>query len=241
MSDHRGGAAGSTTSPNRSNLCDETAVGPGSLAGGQAASERARHPPSRLGPLLPDRAHPPRVRRDLPGPAERDGGHRPRRHHRRKQRPAHRPAGGLRGRRRLPRRQPLLPARPPLRTRRPAPVLRHAQGRADPRVGRAVAGAVRNAAHHRLPLHPRRPDRGDPHLRACRLSAQQIRPRDRGRRGHLGALRVPDRPHRRPGLRAQHLGRAGGGIRRLDRHQRPGRGHPAPAWPGSVTASRRTG
>jgi hypothetical protein len=107
-------------------------------------------------------------------------------------------------------------------------------------VGRAVARAVRNPAHHRLPLHPRRPDRGDPHLRACRLSAQKIRPRDRSRRRHLGALRVPDRPHRRARLRAQHLGRAGGGARRLDRHQRPGRAHPAPARPGSVT-SRRTG
>ena len=42
-------------------------------------------------------------------------------------------------------------------------------------------------------------------------------------------VRVPDRPHRRPRLRAQHLGRAGGGVRRLDRAQRRDRAHPPPA------------
>ena len=110
---------------------------------------------------------------------------------------------------------------------------------AGPKGARTRAWAERSldryrpAADHRLPLHPRRPDRGDPHLRARQVSAPAIRRRDRRRRRHLGAVRVPDRPHRRPRLRAQHLGRAGGGVRRLDRPQRPDRAHPPAARPAS--------
>ena len=52
----------------------------------------------------------------------------------------------------------------------------HAEGRAGARVGGAVARPVRHAAHRRLPVHPRRPHRGDPHLRAHRLPAPRFVP-----------------------------------------------------------------
>ena len=61
--------------------------------------------------------------------------------------------------------------------------------------------------------------------------------RDRAGRRHLGALRVLHRPPRRPGLRGQPVGRPG--LRRLDRHQRAGRGGRC-RWPVAADEGRGT-
>ena len=49
-------------------------------------------------------------------------------------------------------------------------------------LGRALARALRDAAHHRLPVHPGRADGGHPVLRHRRLRPPPLRHRDRGRR-----------------------------------------------------------
>ena len=119
--------------------------------------------------LLRHRDRHPRPRRGPAGAAQRDRHHRPRRGDRGQRRSPHRAARGLRRGRRVPRRQPFLPARPPLRAARRAPVLSRREGHGPARLGRALARAVRDAAHRRLPVHPRRADGGHAVLRHRRL------------------------------------------------------------------------
>ena len=156
-------------------------AGSGSRAD-RCARERARQPAGRLRHLLHHRDHHPRPRRDPAGAAQRDRHHRPRRRDRGQRRSPHRAARGLRRARRVPRRQPFLPARPALRAARRAPVLPQRERRATARLGRALARAVRDAAHRRLPVRPWRADGGHAVLRHRRLSsaaASSSRPRPR--------------------------------------------------------------
>ena len=180
--------------------------------------------------LLPGRAPPPGSRRDLPRRC---------RARRRSSPSASRPrAAPIRGSRCS------LPARPRARSSATTSATCSAaasgppcsagssatpKGMRAPRVGGAVARPVRHAAHHRLPVHPRRPHRGDPHLRPHRLPAPAVRPRDRGGRRHLGALRVLDRPSRRPGLRGQPLDGLVIAFGATIVDQRRDRGHPPAA------------
>ena len=99
--------------------------------------------------LLRRRGHHPRPGRDPPGAAQRDRHHRARRRDRGQRRSPHRAARGLRGGRRVPRRQPLLPARPPLRAARRAPVLpaaRKARGGAPGPSARSSATGCRSSS-----------------------------------------------------------------------------------------------
>ena len=203
---------------------------------GRCAHDRARQPAGRQHHLLRHRDHPPRPGRDPPGAAQRDRRHRARRGDRGQRRSPHRAAGGLRRGRRVPRRQPLLPARPPVRAAGRAPVLPRRQGRAAACLGRALAPAVRDAAHRRLPVRARRAHGGHAVLRHRRLPAAALRRRDRGRGHDLGGLLVFHRAAGRASLRGQALGRVAAGVRRLDRRQRPDRGDPP-----VTRASRRTG
>ena len=181
--------------------------------------------------VVRDRGPPSRPGRDLPGAAERDRHHRAWRGHRGQHRSAHRRAGGVLGVRRVRRRQPLLSARPPVRTAGPAQVLPGREGRAATRLGGALARAVRDAAHHHLPVRSRRPDRGHAVLRPDRVPAPPLRHRDRGGGRDLGGILVFHRAAGRPGLRGQALGRTAGGARHHRRGQRDRRADPADQIP----------
>src|ERR1019366_3056414 len=180
--------------------------------------ERDHQPPGGLRDFVRHRDHRSRAGCDLPGAAQRDRHYRTRRGDRGKRRPAHRAARRLRRHRRVPRRQPLLPARPPLRAFRGTQVLRHRERTPAARLGLAFTAAVRGAGHHRLPVHPRRPDSGHPELRADPLSTAPVPYRDRRRGGDLGPLRLLRWPARRQGVRGQAMGRFPGGVRRRSRH-----------------------
>jgi hypothetical protein len=203
-----------------------------------AAHEHIRSPPGRPRDLLPSRVPLPGARRDHPRGAERDAGHRARRRDRGQHRPAHRLAGGVRGRGRLRRRQRLLPAGAAVRTLCAAQVLHHAEGKGGARVGGTVTRPVRRAADRGLPFHPRRAHCGDPYLRGHRLSAPPVRPGDRGGRHHLGVVRVLHRPHRRAGIREQPMGGPRHRVRRHPRDQRANRAWPPPVAASAVTAVR---
>jgi hypothetical protein len=71
---------------------------------------------------------------------------------------------------------------------------------------------LRDRAHHRLPVHPRRAHGGDLVLRADQVLVAAVRRRHRRRGRRLGVVRVPRRAGRRQGIRGQPAGGIRGGA-----------------------------
>jgi tellurite resistance protein TerC len=96
---------------------------------GPVVRERAGQPAGRLPALVRGRDRLPGAGRGPPGAAQRDHHHHARRGDRGQRRSSHRAAGGVRSGRGVPRRQPVLPARPQVRPVDRAPVLPEREGR----------------------------------------------------------------------------------------------------------------